>query len=72
MQSSLQEKLSIAYLVTPPSVKPLDPDGSDLETAGRIRLIYEGPDGWIYENDNALSQTFIVPGVEVVPDSQSA
>jgi hypothetical protein len=69
---SLLEKLSIAYLVTPPGAKPMKPDGTSLEAAGQISLIYQGPDGWIYQNDRALPRAFIVPHVETIPDSGSA
>ncbi|HYU18952.1 MAG TPA: YfhO family protein [Chloroflexota bacterium] len=69
---ALLDKLSIGLLATPPGVTPLDEKGADPIADGRLRLVYRGADGWIYQNPNALPRAFMVPRVVLVSDSSAA
>lgn len=69
---SLLEKLSVGLLVTLPDVQPLDVSGRDPLLDGTLRLVYQGADGWIYEDTHALPRAFLVPRVVAVPDPLAA
>ncbi|HKQ75505.1 MAG TPA: YfhO family protein [Blastocatellia bacterium] len=69
----LLEKLSVGLFVTPPRVEPLDAQsGRNLVADGALRVIYQGADGWIYEDPKALKRAFIVPQVTQVADELQA
>ncbi|MDQ5846417.1 MAG: YfhO family protein [Acidobacteriota bacterium] len=68
----LLEKLSIGFIATPPNTEPRDVDGSDVVANGRLQLVYQGPDGWIYKLTHALPRAFVVPTVLTVPDSEAS
>jgi hypothetical protein len=68
----LLEKLSVGLLVTPPGVEPLDASGRNLLADERVRLVYEGADGWIYEDSRALPRAFLASQTTTVPDPESA
>jgi len=68
----LLEKLSVGLLVTAPDVEPLDVNGRNLLADERVRLVYEGADGRIYEDSRALPRAFLAPQTARVPDPESA
>lgn len=73
LPSALLEKLSVGLLVTPPRVEPLAAhSGRNLVGDGTLRPVYQGPDGWIYENARAPGRAFLVPQVTQVTGEQEA
>ena len=64
----LLKRLSVAILVTPPNVEPLDPNGRNLVSEKDVTRIYEGNDGWLYEVNDALPRAFLVSGVMRISD----
>lgn len=70
---ALLEKLSVGLLVAPPQVEPSDPRrGRNLVADGTLRLVYQGRDGWVYENPRALERAFVVPQTIQVEGAQQA
>lgn len=69
---ALLEKLSVGLIATPPNTEPRDVDGSDVVANGALQLVYQGPDGWIYQLTHALPRAFVVPTVLTVPDSEAS
>jgi hypothetical protein len=57
----LLERLSVGLFVTAPGVRPLDPAGRNLVQDGTLRLVYQGRDGWIFEDARALPRAFMAP-----------
>ena len=72
LPAALLEKLSVKWLIAPPQVEPRDAGGRNLVTDGSLHLIYQGPDGWVYENSRALPRAFIVPRAQVVAGAEQA
>ena len=65
---ALLEKTSVRLLATPPGVRPVDVSGRDPILEGRLRPVYQGGDGWIYEDVRALPRAFVVSGVRWMTD----
>lgn len=68
----LLEKLSVRLLVTQPGIEPQDVNGRNPGLDGRLKPVYRGDDGWIYENPRALPRAFLVPKVITVSDPENA
>jgi hypothetical protein len=64
----LLEKTSVRLLATPPGVRPMDVSGRDPILEGRLRPVYQGGDGWIYEDVRALPRAFVVSGARWMTD----
>ncbi len=70
---ALLEKLSVGIFVTPPGVEPLEAQsGRNLVADGTLRPVYQGPDGFIYENPRALGRAFWVPQTAQVASGEEA
>jgi hypothetical protein len=69
---ALLEKLSIKLLVSMPGVVPTTPDGRSLLADGTLALLYDGPDGRVFEDGRALPRAYLAPGVTAVPDEDAA
>jgi membrane protein YfhO len=68
----LLENASVGLLAVPPGVKPMDANGSDPTTDGRLSLVFSGADGWIYRITRALPRAFMVERVTVAADPDEA
>ncbi|HEU4387545.1 MAG TPA: YfhO family protein [Blastocatellia bacterium] len=68
----LLENLSVGLLVGPPNLTPREIGGSDPVADGTLILIYDGPDGRVYEDPRALPRAHLVQNLVAVDDPETA
>lgn len=64
----LLRKLSVRVLVGLPGVVPTTPNGRDLLADGSLSLLYDGPDGRVFEDRKALPRAYLTPATIAMPD----
>ena len=68
----LTENLSVGLIVAPPNVQPVDISGRNPVADGNLRLIYDGPDGRVYEDVRAVPRAHLVQNLVVVEKAEDA